>query len=192
MSDSNPDSNIYITDKNFDIRKLSIELLNDFYLSGILSYAITFDQVTKNGSLLKLLIKTLGKGLSEDPKTSEFGYCYLSDFDVFFSGKTNANLTALLQSEKYKDALGGSVTLDRVKIFQTKRNKLFKKMEDLLWEVIYNWELTGTPDPNEEIAKPVKTKKIVEKEIDNKKTKLIQENSADKKSIKKQRININY
>lgn len=155
-------------------------ILNNFYSTGILSFGTTFQQVKNNTLLLRLLSNTLGKELSENPNKSKFGKTFLSDFDIFFNGNTDKKFNVLLESDKYKNVCG-QLTLDKVKELRKERNKLLKKMNELLSDVIYDWELAGTPDSNEDKPKPVKTKKAVDKDINNRKNKLIEKYSDNKK-----------
>jgi hypothetical protein len=113
----------------------------------------TYQDVMNNGKLMKALTFYLRSGLSNNPAESRWGCGIVSDFDLAENLQTDACLHAKLKALLGDDFLKHP----NYEVLRKNRKNVREFIHRIRGQVIGNFQLPETPDPN------LKKRKIVEK-----------------------------
>jgi len=161
-----------ITKNGLENKSLSLQLRDSWIKKNIINFDDTFEEVTRNTSLMRALKLNLGNGLSKEVETSQFGKEFnISDHMLHFNGNTDEQLANVL-----KDIGVKQMSPDKMILLKKKRDALNKFLRGLFNDTLHNMELYGTPSK-------LLQKLVTEEDVTNKQKSAEQDAEKKKKRI---------
>jgi hypothetical protein len=122
------------------IRQNALAFLQILKTKGLIKESDSWAILQSNQPLLDMFQAQLAVALPIDKTKSDFGNSIVSSFDLYFNGRTNGMLDALL------DAVGVELTHQELFLLRASRDRLFEFILELRYMMMINFDLCGTPN----------------------------------------------